>query len=61
MPYKTIISRLAGEDTKQRVKQASEMLKDTQIRAALTDANRRTLEEFVRNTPIGVARLWPMA
>jgi len=47
----SIISRLAGEDTNQRVRQVRAMLKDEQIRAALTDADRERLEAFLRDTP----------
>ncbi|WP_197347328.1 DUF5677 domain-containing protein, partial [Ralstonia pseudosolanacearum] len=46
-----VIVRLAGEDTGQRLKQAREMLKDKQIFAAITDADRALLEAFVRDTP----------
>lgn len=47
----TVISRLAGEDTNQRIEQASAMLKDGQILAALSDADRGLLEAFLRDTP----------
>lgn len=47
----SIISRLAGEDTNQRVQQARAMLKDVQVRAALAEADRELLEAFLRDTP----------
>jgi len=46
----SIIARLAGEDTNQRVQQARAMLKDAQICAALTDTDRELLETFLRET-----------
>ncbi|MBU9589611.1 hypothetical protein KTE43_14920 [Burkholderia multivorans] len=49
----SVIARLAGEDTNQRIKQAEAMLKDAQILAALTDADRERLQEFLRDTPAG--------
>ncbi|MFM0411232.1 DUF5677 domain-containing protein [Paraburkholderia dipogonis] len=47
----TAIARLADEDTRQRIKQATEMLRDAQIVAALSVEDRERLEAFLRDTP----------
>lgn len=47
----TVIARLAEEDTRQRIKQATEMLKDAQILAALAAEDRERLEAFLQETP----------
>jgi hypothetical protein len=46
-----VIARLADEDTRQRIKQATEMLKDKQILEVLTAADREQLEGYLRDTP----------
>ncbi|SOF00918.1 hypothetical protein SAMN05446635_8992 [Burkholderia sp. OK233] len=46
-----VISRLAAEDTNQRIRQVSAMLRDAQTLAALTDESREQLEAYLRNTP----------